>query len=170
MGGQVNPINTMETTTLTRVASKEAKEKQMAAILAVSEIVKVVTPEKLMKQFNRNVNDNIKLDRFLSMSIELPKAFDPSTIKDRVLGLLEPTKHEHHGLTKINHQRAILSALENDLLAVEIANKTAWLSTFKLNEEQELQASKAMEYYEKTLSNAISIGTKAWREAYGTGE
>jgi hypothetical protein len=136
----------------------------------VKGIMKVVTADKLMKSFNRTVNDNIKLDRFLSNEIKLPKAFDPEKLVKTIDGLVLPTKHEHHGLINVERQQDILSLFEAGLIAQEIAAKQAWLGTFSLNEEQQRKAAEVMSSYEKTLKVAVNRAVKSWRQVYGTKE
>lgn len=130
-------------------------------------VLKVVTGEKVMKQFNRNVNDNVKLDRFLSAEFRLPKAFAPETLDKTIKDLVEPSKHDHHGLVNIENQKTLLTLLEKGLIEAEIAAKKAWLATFKLNEEQERKAAETMSKYEKQLRGAISKAVASWRKVYG---
>lgn len=130
-------------------------------------ILKTVTPDKMLKKFNRNVNDNKKLDAFLSGNFTIPKAFNPDTLGATINSLLEPKKHEHHGLTNVEQQKLILKLLEADILSVEIAAKQAWIASFSLDEEQITKASDVLAKYEKMLRGAITQGTKAWRKVYG---
>ena len=157
----------MNTETKNIAIRKAVGNDQSAALMAVQEILKVATPTKVMSKFNRNVNDNIKLDRFLNNEVVLPKAFNPEKIEEVIQKLIEPKKYEHKGLSNVDQQKVLLTALEQGLLDVELASKTVWLQTFKLDEDQEQLAATAMTRYEKTLRSAIVKGTAAWRKVYG---
>jgi hypothetical protein len=130
-------------------------------------LLKVVTPEKMMKKFNRNVNDNVKLDRFLSGEFTVPKAFDPTKLGETINKLVDPKNHEHHGLTNIDQQKLILKLLASNVLDLEILAKRTWMASFTLDDEQTAKAADVLTKYEAKLRKAIEVSVRDWSKVYG---
>lgn len=150
----------------TKTAKVENNTNLAELMTKAKSILKVVTPEKAMRVFNRTKNDNVKLDKFLSNNFTLPKAFTPANVQIEIERLLNPKNHSHHGLIKIDEQKALLNVICDELVGLEIASKTEWLSSFNLNDEQQQASARALTAYENTLKAAVkTVG--AWKQAYG---
>jgi len=151
----------------TKVAKAVDNKTDLAETMSkVRAFMKVVTPEKAMRVFNRTKNDNVKLDKFLSNQFTLPKAFQPEHVQSEISRLLEPKNHEHFGLIEIEKQKALLNVICEELVGLEIASKTEWLQSFNLSEEQQQASARALTAYEATLKRAVQT-VSAWKQAYG---
>ena len=153
------------------IAPKQATDD--ATMEKLRSLMKIVTPDKVMRAFGRTVNDNIKLDKFLRQEFSVPKAFGTKEeVAAKIQKLFYPegidNANAFTGLIDVKNQQLRLAVLTKDFVEVEIAAKTAWLQSFKLDEEQQELGAKALTAYGKVLHAAIVTNVKAWSEVYGT--
>lgn len=154
-------------------AAADAKieaDAQAALLAQANALLKGVSTEKAMRMFGRTVNDNKKLDKFLSGVFKLPSAFDPDKVDKQIADLIQPHKKErgaynHYGLLNAEKQRALLNAMVDSKVSAELVAKQQWLDGFNLNDEQKTAAVGAMKAYEATLRAGIKSATR-WKQVY----